>query len=80
MSFNFPNSPSQGATYTPIAGGFTYVFDAGVWKIQTTYVATDAPSDGQKYGRKNGGWSIVLYVGTSAPSSPNVNDLWVDVT
>ena len=32
MSFNFPNSPADGTTFAP-AGGPTYVFSSGVWKL-----------------------------------------------
>jgi hypothetical protein len=32
MAFDFPASPSEGATYTP-AGGPAYVFTNGVWRI-----------------------------------------------
>ena len=32
MSFNFPNSPTNGQTYTPV-GGYQYVFLDGVWRI-----------------------------------------------
>ena len=34
MAFNFPNSPSDGQTYTP-SGGYQYVFSGGVWRIVT---------------------------------------------
>ena len=34
MSFNFPNSPSEGQTFTP-SGGYQYVYSGGVWRIVT---------------------------------------------
>lgn len=33
MGFNFPNSPTEGAQFTPVPGGITYVWDGTVWKI-----------------------------------------------
>lgn len=33
MAFDFPSSPAENQTYTP-AGGPTYVYVSGVWKIQ----------------------------------------------
>ena len=38
MSFNFPNSPSQGQLYTPV-GGYQYVYLDGVWRV------VEAPQD-----------------------------------
>jgi hypothetical protein len=33
MGFNFPNTPTVGAQFTPVPGGITYVWDGTVWKI-----------------------------------------------
>jgi hypothetical protein len=54
MSFNFPNSPINGAEYTP-PGGPTYVYVAPVWKVKAGGV-TEAPSDGLAYARRNTTW------------------------
>jgi len=41
---------------------------------------TDAPNDGLLYARKSLAWSSIpkITVGTTAPSSPAVNDVWID--
>lgn len=31
--FNFPNSPANGQTFTPIVGGPSYAWDGSVWKL-----------------------------------------------
>jgi hypothetical protein len=40
----------------------------------------DNPVNGTIYGRKNAGWQALpnITVGTTAPSSPAVNDVWID--
>lgn len=60
--FNFPDSPTNGQTFTP-AGGPIYKYDAaaGVWKAQFPDAGAvqgipDAPSDGNQYARQNASW------------------------
>lgn len=57
--FNFPNSPIDGQTYTPV-NGLTYVWHAPTWMLQTVAGFSDAPNDGNTYGRKNSAWLQVL--------------------
>lgn len=38
--FNFPSPVTEGATYTP-AGGLTYIYQSGVWNIQTPATPAD---------------------------------------
>jgi hypothetical protein len=42
----------------------------------------EAPTDGQRYARASGNWTAIpkMTVASSAPSSPAVNDVWVDTT
>ena len=42
----------------------------------------EAPTDGQTYGRKSAGWSALpnITVGATAPTTPAVNDIWIDTT
>jgi hypothetical protein len=54
MSFDFPNSPTQGQEYTAIINGLTYVFMNNQWYVKST----DAPADGNTYGRRNNTWVI----------------------
>jgi hypothetical protein len=56
--FDFPSSPSIGATYTPIAGKSTYTWDGEKWGTGGTPAPfADAPTDGRIYGRKNTAWA-----------------------
>jgi hypothetical protein len=55
MSFDFPNSPSQGQEYTPIVNGLTYVYINTQWVVKDQ----DAPNNGLTYGRKNKQWQQV---------------------
>ena len=40
----------------------------------------EAPSDGTRYARRNSAWIRIptITVGSVAPSSPSVNDVWID--
>lgn len=58
--FNFPNSPTDGQTFTPITGGHTYVFGAGVWKVVTGTVIANA----------------TISISDTAPTTPDVGQLW----
>ena len=42
----------------------------------------EAPADGHLYARKNTAWAALpnITVGTTAPSTPAVNDVWIDTT
>jgi hypothetical protein len=42
----------------------------------------EAPTDGQRYARASGNWTAIpkMTVASSAPSSPAVNDIWIDTT
>jgi hypothetical protein len=42
----------------------------------------EAPNDGQRYARASLGWTAIpkITVSSTAPSSPSVNDLWVNTT
>jgi hypothetical protein len=42
----------------------------------------EAPTDGQRYARASGNWTAIpkITVASTAPSSPSVNDLWVNTT
>jgi hypothetical protein len=42
----------------------------------------EAPTDGRQYGRQSTGWTAIpkMTVASSAPSSPAVNDIWIDTT
>lgn len=72
MAFDFPASPSEGATYTP-AGGPTYVFQAGVWRVlppssgvpATATVSDTAPLNpvpGQIWWKSDSGETFIWFV------------------
>ena len=63
MSFNFPDSPTDGQIFEPILG-LSYIFQTPVWK---RYIAPgedagvpEAPADGLTYGRKDTQWAAVV--------------------
>jgi hypothetical protein len=64
MALDFPNSPSVGQLYPSpaVAGVPVYKWNGTTWDAQVT-TGTDAPSDGNAYGRLNGAWSQVLPIG-----------------
>jgi hypothetical protein len=64
MSFNFPNTPTDGQTFQPITGGPTYAWNAatGAWKL----------SAGSAGGGAGGG----LYVGDTPPTNQVPGMLW----
>jgi hypothetical protein len=60
MSFNFPNTPSDGALFTPSVGGPTYSWSAstGAWM------------------KVSGGLSAGVYIGDNPPANPVTGQLW----
>lgn len=68
MAFNFPASPSVGALFSPV-GGVTYQWNGTVWLL---VVPALSPVEEVVGG--------MITIGTSAPSTPAVNDVWIDTT
>lgn len=64
MGFNFPNTPSDGALFTPIAGGPTYTWSAatGAWRLASA------------------GLSSGVYIGDNPPANPVQGQLWWNAT
>jgi hypothetical protein len=64
MGFNFPNTPTNGALFTPIAGGPTYTWSAAdtAWKLTS------------------GGLSSGVYIGDNPPAAPVQGQLWWNAT
>ena len=62
MPFDFPNIPTDGSQFTPVAGGPTYVWSAatGAWKLL------------------QGGASVGLYTADTPPSNPVMGQLWLE--
>ena len=61
MSFNFPDSPTAGQVFEPIAGVF-YEWVPPVWKRYVPTAedfVTEAPIDGEQYARTDGEWAVV---------------------
>lgn len=70
---------------TPINGGYNFTFDAaaGAASIEPYLVhggIGEAPLTGTIYGRKSAAWTALpnITVSATAPSSPAVNDVWID--
>lgn len=81
MSFNFPNSPTEGQEFVAVPDGATYIFKSGQWILKSI----DAPQDGKLYGRKNVSWVEVSE--NSFPDAPadsklygRKNNAWVEIT
>jgi hypothetical protein len=70
LAFNFPNSPVDGTVYTPV-GGPTYTYSGGVWNLTGSVVGFLVPDE------VVGG---MITIASTAPSSPAVNDVWIDTT
>lgn len=68
VAFDFPASPTSGQTYAP-AGGPTYVYLNSVWTV--------LPPDSTSVIGITGG---KITIGNTAPSTPAVNDVWIDTT
>jgi len=66
---HFPDAASDSVTY-------------GRRNAAWTGVPGEAPSDGVRYARRNVGWTALpnITVSNVAPSSPAVNDVWIDTT
>jgi hypothetical protein len=80
MGFNFPNSPADGTSFTP-AGGPTYTFSNGVWKIvgsgSAFLVSSDAapvnPFPGQLWFESDSGALFFWYVDANSSQWVQVN-------
>lgn len=95
MAYNFPASPSNGDTYVP-AGGPSWLFNGTGWVVSSSSSGltiywddiTDKPDEFPpelpiEHTDVTGlGTAAVrnISVGTSAPSSPSTNDIWIDTT
>lgn len=66
---HFGDSPSDGKVYGR---------QSGAWAA----VVGEAPNDNTLYARTNLGWTRIpkITVSSTAPSSPGVNDVWIDTT
>lgn len=60
MSFNFPNSPTEGQEYEAIPDGITYVFYSGKWNIKPGVA----------------GVGSTITISDTAPSSPDAGAFW----
>jgi hypothetical protein len=77
-----PTSPDVGDLWIDTSGlGTLLVLPPPVVSLTAVYI-TDAPSDNKVYARENTAWIPMPKItsGTTAPTSPDVNDLWVDTT
>jgi hypothetical protein len=63
MSIDFPNSPSIGQVFVGPKGSFTW--DGVKWAPSSM---SDAPSDGNIYGRQNDAWAVVTTGAAPAPA------------
>lgn len=68
--FDFPGSPSSGQQFTPIAGGPTYVYQGGVWRMASgglnagVWIGDTAPSNpthGMLWWESDTGNSFIYY-------------------
>jgi hypothetical protein len=91
-----PGSPTDGQLWWESDTGKLFIrYNDGSstqWVPATTGGGgiADAPNDGTLYGRQSVAWVAALpaanltggkiTIGTSAPSSPSVNDVWIDTT
>ena len=74
-AFDFPNSPSNGDTYT--ANGVTFTWNGTIW--QRTSASTGAQGGTGPTGAQGSqGTAAGLTIGTSAPGSPSAGDMWWD--
>jgi len=70
MPLNFPNNPTNGDVYAP-PGGPIYRYDAPVWNV-----IGSVPEEEDDATLTGGN----ITIGPTAPSSPAVNDVWIDTT
>ena len=73
-AFDFPNSPSNGDTYT--ANGVTFTWNGTIW--QRTSASTGAQGGTGAQGSQGATGVAGLSISTSAPGSPSAGDLWWD--
>jgi len=77
MAWDFPASPSEGATYTP-AGGPTYTYTSGIWRVlpvsqtaMSTANVSDTPPlnpvQGQIWWKSDSGETFIWYVDATGP-------------
>lgn len=77
------NSTYATLPVTYVNGGIDLVAGRVVISREAASVASpvgEAPNDGVTYGRKNTAWTSLpnITVGTLAPATPAVNDVWID--
>lgn len=95
MAYDFPASPTDGQEYTPPVGGQTYIYQTPRWLVKGVPPAgggggggiSEAPTDGQQYGRQSSAWSVVTpnptwstLTGKPATFPPTLPILESDVT
>jgi hypothetical protein len=69
MAFDFPGSPTVGAIYTPASGSPSWQWNGTGWmQIAPLSMAPDEVVGG------------MITIASTAPSSPAVNDVWIDTT
>jgi hypothetical protein len=70
MSFNFPNTPANGALYTPLVGGPTYVWDTVAWRLSSGGISAGVmisdtapvnPVHGQLWWESDSGNTFIYY-------------------
>ena len=67
--FDFPASPSVGAVYTPATNGPSWQWNGTGWaQISPIPLIPDEVVGG------------MITIASTAPSSPAVNDVWIDTT
>ncbi|UAW01092.1 putative pectin lyase [Synechococcus T7-like virus S-TIP28] len=90
MALNFPISPSVGEEFAA-SNGVTYEWDGAKWDSITAFPSggssgggstgiSEAPNDGQQYGRQNQSWTVIVPnsgggSGEGASGYTNVRDL-----
>jgi hypothetical protein len=73
-------APYEHIDHTTVSINGTNGIQGGGDITTTRTLSLDNPVNGTIYGRKNAGWQALpnITVGTTAPSSPAVNDVWID--
>jgi len=77
-----PVSPDANDLWIDTSGLGIVLMEAPPAPSLSAVYITDAPSDNKVYGRENTNWVSMAKItaATTAPTAPDPNDLWVDMT